>query len=133
MTEDSIEKTIGNLPRYEVPKGPITPEHQAFLVNANLVREDIESELTTTAKNSPSERSRLERRLSSLEHADRYMKGQPYEKGSADNGLTLSLEKAKLRASREKAIKDPDDAAAAANEIPLLEKVLNKFLDETNS
>jgi len=121
-----------DLPDFEVPKGPITPEHQAFLVNADLVRKDLETRKASLPEGNGLTRSGVERELQQLEHAGKYLKGQPHDQRTAESGIYAALTRARDRALDKNTIKDPDDAAAAANEIPLLNEVLAKFEADHN-
>lgn len=141
MSEDTSEKpsvTTSGQPDFEVPKGPVTPEHQAFLVNANLLREEFQTKLANLPETEGSQlediaRRVVKRNLLRLDHAYRYMNGQPYDKSAAQVGLHDVMGRAIDRASDVATRKDPDDAAAAASEIPLLNNVLEKFKSDNKT
>ncbi|KKQ98248.1 MAG: hypothetical protein UT24_C0007G0008 [Candidatus Woesebacteria bacterium GW2011_GWB1_39_12] len=116
-----------NLPDFEIPKGPITPEHQAFLINADLAKKDLEAKIATFPENGGSAKAGLERELQDLDHAGRYLEGKPHDAKSARNGLLYVWQRAYDRSKEAATIKDPDDAAAAANEKTLIQNILDKF------
>jgi hypothetical protein len=121
---------------FEIPIGPITPGQQAFLINAYVVRGNIMKDLLVGTAKTFGEASfvvsnknkRLEMKLKQLNHAKRYLWGQPYDGDSALSGLRLVED---LLSSRiVNVIDNPEDAAAAANEDPLIHDFYKKLNEE---
>jgi len=61
---------------------------------------------------------RLEDKHKSLDHAERYFKGQPHDRQSAGWGIDIAMDEANKRMAQTR--EDPDDAAAAEKDFALL-------------
>ncbi len=102
----------------EAPAGPSPLAQQAFEIHISNVKQlPIGPSLEKDEEN---KRLNADQKTD-IDHARRFLKGQPHDPVSAGKGLRLALDEAK-KVERD-ARRDPDAAAAAEKDIVILEQL----------
>ena len=122
-------------PKSEAKVIPVSREQQAFTLNTLDLKKQFERldnlDKSSSVGLNPHERNQhatLFKTVESIDHTDRWFKGQPHDKKVAGEELSRAMKYAKDRANNMR--NNPDDATAALNDLTLLAKAQKQLESE---